>query len=220
MESEEKQNRAENGLSPMASCDPATEATVESSVGDSSSSPATTQTEAEAPAPAGEVRADLSEAHAKLLTEKNEIYDRLLRKQAELENLRKRFAREKEEFSQYLGEKWTRDLLPLLDGFERALSQKSGNVPEEYYRGTELLYRELGEVLRRAGLSPVEAKGKPFDPHLHQAVESVESTEHPDHEVLEELQKGYKFKQRLLRPSLVRVAIRPVPASSGENPEK
>ena len=156
----------------------------------------------------------------KVLAEKNEIYYRLLRKQAELENLRKRLAREKEEFSQYLGEKLTRDLLPLLDGFERALTQKIDNVPEEYYRGMELLYRELWEVLRRAGLAPVDAKGKEFDPHLHQAVESMESTEHPDHEVLEEFQKGYKFKQRLLRPSLVKVAIQPVPASSSENPEK
>ncbi len=159
---------------------------------------------------------NLSEAYRKLLAEKDELYDRFLRQQAESENFRKRVAREKAEFFQFAGEKLVRNLLPLLDGFERALSQKNDKIPEEYYRGTELLFRELQDVLTHAGLSAIEAKGETFDPHLHQAVESVESTEHEDHEVIEEHQKGYKFKQRLLRPSLVKVALQPQAPSSGK----
>ena len=159
---------------------------------------------------------NLSQAYRKLLAEKDELYDRFLRQQAESENFRKRVAREKAEFFQFAGEKLVRDLLPLLDGFERALSQKNDKIPEEYYRGTELLFRELQDVLTRAGLSAIEAQGEAFDPHLHQAVESVESTEHEDHEVIEEHQKGYKFKQRLLRPSLVKVALQPQAPSSGK----
>ena len=159
---------------------------------------------------------NISQAYRKLLAEKDELYDRLLRQQAESENFRKRVAREKAEFFQFAGEKLVRDLLPLLDGFERALAQKNDKIPEEYYRGTELLYRELWDVLSRAGLSAVEAKGETFDPHLHQAVETIESTEHEDHAVIEEHQKGYKFKQRLLRPSLVKVALQPQAPSSGK----
>ena len=89
--------------------------------------------------------------------------------------------------------------------------------PEEYYRGIELLYRELSDVLSRAGMTEVKAKGKVFDPHLHQAVETLESADHGDHEILEEFQRGYKFKDRLLRPSLVKVAVPPAGTTNGSD---
>ena len=104
------------------------------------------------------------EAYKKLLDNKKETYDRLLRKQAELDNFRKRMMREKEEFLQYAGENLVREMLPVLDGFERALQSRNDNVPEEYYRGIELLYRELNEVLSRAGMREIKTKGEVFDP--------------------------------------------------------
>ena len=152
---------------------------------------------------------DLPAAYKKLVAEKQDLYDRLLRKQAELENFRKRTEREKEEFLKHATADLIRALLPALDSFERALSHRDSKVPSQFYHGMELIHRELLEVLGRAGLSPVDTKGKLFDPHYHQAVETVESSEHRDQEIVEELQRGYKLKQRLLRPAIVKVATTP-----------
>src|SRR4051812_43093842 len=139
-----------------------------------------------------------ADAYQKLLQEKQELYERLLRKQAELENFRKRIQREKDDFLQHATADLVRALLPTLDGFERALKHRDPGVPEQFHKGIELIYKQLSDVLGRAGLAPIETAGKIFDPHLHQAVETVESPEHGDHEILEELQKGYKLRQRLL----------------------
>jgi molecular chaperone GrpE len=152
---------------------------------------------------------ETSLANEKLKEEMAQLYERLLRKQAELENFRKRAQREKEEFRQHATEGLVRDLLPVLDGFERALSQRSPAVPESFYQGMELIYRQLYEVLARAGLQPIEALGQLFDPHYHQAVETVEAAGRRDHEIVEELQRGYKLKHRLLRPAIVKVAVKP-----------
>jgi len=149
---------------------------------------------------------DLPAAYQKLLAEKNELYDRLLRKQAELENFRKRAQREKEDLFQHASADLIRGLLPVLDGFERALRQRDPAVPAAFYEGMELIHQELLSVLNRAGATPIETQGKLFDPHLHQAVETVESKEHRDQEIVEELQRGYKLKNRLLRPAIVKVA--------------
>jgi molecular chaperone GrpE len=157
----------------------------------------------------GELPPDLPAAYRQLFAEKQELYDRLLRKQAELENFRKRSKREKEDFLQHATADLVRALLPTLDAFERALKHQDETVTSEYHQGVELIYRELLEVLGRAGLAPLETVGKDFDPHLHQAVETVRSREHRDHEIVEELQRGYKLKQRLLRPAIVRVAVAP-----------
>ena len=159
-----------------------------------------------APAEPG-LPADLPAAYKKLLVEKNDLYDRLLRKQAELENLRKRLQREKEDFLQYATADLIRALLPVLDGFERALRQRDAKVPEEFYQGMELIQRDLLEVLGRAGLTPIETAGKSFDPHVHQAVESVQAPGYRDQEIVEELQRGYKLRHRLLRPAIVKVAV-------------
>ncbi len=167
-----------------------------------SSSPGNASSEAAADLPD-----NLPEAYKKLATEKQDLYDRLLRKQAELENFRKRVQREKEDFLQHANAEVIRMLLPVLDGFERALKHREANVPEQFYQGVELIYRQLLGALNRAGLTPIETAGKSFDPHLHQAVETVEEPGYRDQEIVEEIQRGYKLKQRLLRPAIVKVAV-------------
>jgi molecular chaperone GrpE len=178
---------------------------------------------AEAPAvPPPALPADLPVAYEKLQAERKELYERLLRKQAELENLRKRTQREKEEFRQHAAEELVRALLPTLDSFERALKHRDASAPESLYQGMELIYRELRDILGRAGLTPIETAGKLFDPHLHQAVETVADPERNDQEIIEELQRGYKLKHRLIRPAIVKVAVRPRAEgpSPSEQPEK
>ena len=174
------------------------------------------QTEGPVTAAAGppDVAADLVAAYEKLKAEKDALYDRMLRKQAELENFRKRAQREKEDFLQHATADLIRALLPTLDGFERALKHRDADVPAQFYQGMELIYRDLLEVLSRAGLAPVETVGKTFDPHLHQAVETVEATNHRDQEIVEEFQRGYRLKQRLLRPAIVKVAVAPKTATA------
>jgi molecular chaperone GrpE len=162
-----------------------------------------------APRGASDLPEDLPGAYRQLLAEKHDLYDRLLRKQAELDNFRKRTDREKEELSKLATADLIRSLLPALDSFERALKHRDPRVPREFYQGIELIYRDVLDVLVRAGLDPLDTKGKLFDPHLHQAVESVESEQHHDQEIVEELQRGYKLKQRLLRPAVVKVAVAP-----------
>jgi molecular chaperone GrpE len=151
--------------------------------------------------------ADLDAASLKLKQEKQELYDRLLRKQAELDNFRKRVQREKEDFLQHATADLIRALLPVLDGFERALAHRNSSSPEQFSQGVELIYRELLETLSRAGVNPVETKGRTFDPHLHQAVETVDTPGHRDQEIVEELQRGYRLRNRLLRPAIVKVAV-------------
>lgn len=157
------------------------------------------------PLPPGPV--ELQATIEKLIAEKEAITDRLLRKQAELENFRKRAQREKEEYLHYATTDLIRALLPTLDAFDRALSRRIEGVSEQFYQGVELIHKDLMDVLGRAGLSHFESVGKTFDPHLHQAVEMVEAGERRDQEIVEELQRGYKLKQRLLRPAVVKVAV-------------
>ncbi len=170
--------------------------------------------------PAPELPADLAAAYRKLREEKEGLYDRLLRKQAELENFRKRLQREKEDFLQHATGDVIRALLPVLDGFERALKHREADVPEKFYQGMELIYRDLLEVLGRAGLTSIETAGKLFDPHLHQAVETLEAPGHRDQEIVEELQRGYRLKHRLLRPAIVKVAVVSQGKTSKAQPEE
>src|SRR2546426_2226745 len=141
----------------------------------------------------------------KLKAERDTLVDRLARLQAEFENSRKRAAREQQEFREYAVADVIKSLLPILDSFERALQSPSSRSGE-FRDGVELIYKQLQDALAKMGVKPIPAKGEPFDPHLHQAVEMVETTEADDHQILEELQRGYKFKDRLLRPSMVKVA--------------
>ncbi len=171
---------------------------------DSSSTSA--QGEASAPVPAA-APVGTAETYEKLLAEKKELYDRVLRKQAELENFRKRSLKEKEDLRQYAAEDLIRSLLPTLDGFDRALQHRDENVPAAFYQGLELIYRELREVLGRAGVTPIDTAGQLFDPHMHQAVETVNAPDRRENEIVDELQRGYKLKHKLLRPAIVKVAV-------------
>ena len=157
-------------------------------------------------APGVELPPDLALAYQTLLAEKQELYERLLRKQAEFENFRKRIQREREDFLAHAAADLIRALLPVLDGFDRALKHRDPRVPEQFYQGMELIHRELFEALRRAGLRPVETVGERFDPLVHQAVETVEVPGARDQDVVEEVQRGYKLRHRLLRPATVKVA--------------
>jgi molecular chaperone GrpE len=149
----------------------------------------------------------LAVAYENLTQEKQELYDRLLRKQAEMDNFRKRVQREKEEFLEHATSDLVRTLLPVLDGFERALLHRNSGTADQFGAGVELIYRQLMETLNRAGVKAIETKGKIFDPHLHQAVEAVAAPGFRDQEIVEELQRGYKIKERLLRPAIVKVAV-------------
>jgi molecular chaperone GrpE len=142
-----------------------------------------------------------------LAAEKAEIYDRLLRRQAEFENFRRRAERDRLEFVQFAGMDIVRELLPILDDFERALRVECAD--KNYFKGIELIYQRLFEALKKLGLEPIETAGRKFDPHQHQAVEQVQTEEAEDNAILEELQRGYNFKGKLLRPAMVRVAVKP-----------
>jgi len=150
----------------------------------------------------------LVERCAKLEEEKQAMLNQTLRRQADLDNFRKRVEREKQEFRARAEVELLTQLLPVVDAFERALTAEAANL-EDYRAGVELIYKQLADLLARAGLEPVAAAGEPFDPNLHHAVERVETTDYPDHTVLAELQRGYTFKQQLVRPALVRVAVHP-----------
>jgi len=150
--------------------------------------------------------AALTAERDRLAAEKAEIYDRLLRRQADFDNFRKRIERDRSDFLQYAGMEFVREILPILDDFERALKVES--TDSKYARGVELIYNRLYEALKKMGLEPMDTVGKTFDPNLHQAVERVQTDEVPDQTVLEEFQKGYNFKGRLLRPAMVKVAVK------------
>ena len=141
----------------------------------------------------------------KLKAERDTLIDRLARLQAEFENARKRAAKEQHDFREYAQADAIKALLPILDSFEHALKAPSSDV-SEFRSGAELIYKQLQDALTKLGVRSVPAQGEPFDPHVHQAIEMVETRDVPDHHVVEELQRGYKFKDRLLRPSMVKVA--------------
>lgn len=141
----------------------------------------------------------------KLKSERDTLLDRLARLQAEFENSRKRAAREQQEFRDFATADAIKALLPAFDSFERALQTPSTQL-NEFRSGIELIYKQLQDALNKLGVRPVPAKGERFDPHVHEAIEMVDTTEVPDHQVMDELQRGYKLKDRLLRPAMVRVA--------------
>jgi len=137
-----------------------------------------------------------------------DLQDRLLRRQAEFENFRRRTDRDRSDFLQYAGMELVRDLVPVLDDFERALKAETSDT--DHRKGVELIYQRLFDTLKKMGLEPVEVQpGQPFDPNLHQAVVRVETDEAPDNTILDEFQRGYNFKGKLLRPAMVRVAVKP-----------
>jgi molecular chaperone GrpE len=140
----------------------------------------------------------------KLKREREELIDRLARLQAEFENARKRAAREQQDFRDFALADAVKSLLPVLDSFDRALAQSTKS--NDLRGGVELIQKQFQDALGKLGLQPVPAAGQLFDPRVHEAIEMVETDEVADHHVLEELQRGYKMKERLLRPAMVRVA--------------
>ena len=143
----------------------------------------------------------------KVKAERDELRDLLLRRQAEFDNFRKRTDRERSEYLQWAGMETVKDLLPVLDDFERAMKVAGGS--SDYVKGVEMIYTRMVETLKKLGLEPIDSVGKLFDPHQHQAIERVETDGAPDNTVLAEFQRGYNFKGKMLRPSMVKVSVKP-----------
>jgi molecular chaperone GrpE len=166
----------------------------------------------EAGSPAGETTAaaaaaSLDEQMATLQRERDEYYNLLLRARAEFDNYRKRVDRERLELIETASADLLHDLLPIVDDLERALAAPAdAEAAEPYRRGVELIHRQLLELLRQRGARPVEALGATFDPHLHQAVAHEPAPGRRDGEIIEEYRRGYTLGNRLLRPSMVKVA--------------
>ena len=157
--------------------------------------------------PAGEASA--VEQIQKLVEEKQDLQNTLLRRQADFENYRKRVERERAQERHRGAELLIEQVLPVLDAFDLALSGQSGAASPEYRKGFEIIRAQLWNALAKQGLQPIEAVGKPFDPNLHHAIENVPTTAQPEGTVVGEMQTGYMFHGRVLRPAMVRVASAP-----------
>jgi molecular chaperone GrpE len=138
--------------------------------------------------------------------ERDEYKDLLLRKTAEFENYRKRVDRDRQSLNEAAAASVLEELLPLVDDLERALKADAGADVESYRRGVELIYEKLNDVLRKRGVRPIEALGADFDPYYHQAVAHEHAEGTREGQVIEEFRRGYMLGDRLLRPSMVKVA--------------
>jgi len=148
-----------------------------------------------------ELEAELEKAR----TQSAAYLDRAARIQAEFDNYRKRAAREQQDYREYALADALKTLLPILDSLDRALKTNAASL-DEYRSGIELIDKQFHDALAKLGVEPVAAEGESFDPNLHQAVQMVETDEAEDNHVIDELQRGYKLKDRLLRPAMVRVS--------------
>jgi len=155
-----------------------------------------------------------SEQLQKLLVEKQELTDTLVRRQADFENYRKRVEKERHHDRHRGVETLVEHILPVLDAFDRALAESTDSAYLEYRKGFELIRRQLWETLAKQGLVRIDAVGQQFNPHFHHAIERVETTDHAEGIVVGELQPGYTFHDKVLRPSMVRVAYAPEPESA------
>ena len=169
----------------------------------------------------GETAESASEQVQKLQAEKQELMNMLVRRQADFENYRKRVEKERHQDRHRGVEVLVESILPVLDAFDRALEKADDSASAEYMKGFELIRRQLSDLLAKQGLKRIESVGKEFNPHFHHAIEQVETHEHADGTVIAEMQPGYAFQERVLRPAMVRVAShrgeKAVPASRKEN---
>jgi molecular chaperone GrpE len=149
----------------------------------------------------------LREENERLRAERDALIDRVARLQAEFENARKREVRERADFRDFATAGAIEQFLPVLDNFKLALN--SGGSAEQLRSGVELILKQMDEALRSLNVVPVETVGTQFDPRVHEALENVERTDVPDHQIVDEVRRGYRIKERLLRPALVRVATNP-----------
>jgi molecular chaperone GrpE len=162
------------------------------------------------------VAADSAKAEAemaKVSADLEELRQTLLRRQADFDNYRKRIERERFEDSKRTTARVLEGLIPVIDGFEHALAAHREAEYENYRKGFELIYKQLLDNVTKLGAERIDPLGKAFDPHLHQAVDRAETTEHDDGTILQVFQPGYVFHGRVLRPAMVRVAVHPNPAS-------
>ena len=161
----------------------------------------------------------LSEQVQKLRAEKDELMNMLVRRQADFENYRKRLEKERHAERHRGVELLVERLLPVLDAFDRALAEHQGASADadEYRKGFELIRRQLWDTLSKQGVKRIESVGQEFNPHLHHAIERVETPDYSDGTIIGELQPGYMFHDRVLRPAMVRVAAEPVSKSAGRN---
>ena len=150
---------------------------------------------------------------AKLATDLEDLRQTLLRRQADFENYKKRIERERAEDFKRNTARLIEALIPVIDGFEQALAAHREAEYENYRRGFELIYKQLLDNILKLGVERIDPTGKQFDPHLHQAMDRTETTEHEDGTVLQVFQPGYVFHGRVLRPAMVRVAVHPAAAS-------
>ena len=162
-------------------------------------------------------RAETDEALSALQKERDALKEQFLRAVADFDNYRKRIDRERRELSEYAAADVLLELLPVIDNFERALHASgpaeaghhaAGDI-EPFRKGVELIHKQMLDLLRKRGVVPIEALGADFDPNVHQAVIHEPSDEHREGEVMQEMQRGYKLGERLLRPAMVKVAKRP-----------
>jgi len=156
----------------------------------------------------------------KLIIERDEFKDKFLRNMAEIDNFRKRVKKEKEEHQKYALGDFLKELLVITDNLERALRVKEGESTESsIISGVEMIYRQFIEILNKNGVKEIEAMNKPFDPNIHQALskEEVEHVTGPT--ILEVYQKGFMYNEKLLRPTLAKIAIPPEPVEQTETPE-
>jgi molecular chaperone GrpE len=171
----------------------------------SSEQPGTTEGQAQAAvSPDNELEAQIE----KLRAENSAYLDRLARLQAEFDNFRKRAGREQQEYREYALAEALKLLLPILDSLDRALKTGAAGA-EDFRAGIDLIDRQFHDVLAKLGVEPVPTKGMAFDPNIHQAVQMTPTTEVPENHVVEELLRGYKLRDRLLRPAMVLVAQKP-----------
>jgi len=162
---------------------------------------------APAAGPAAAVEAEQPSELDRVKAERDQLLDRLARQQAEFDNARKRAERERAEYRDYAAGNVIEQFLPVLDNFELAL--QSNGTEEQLRAGVALIVKQMEEILRQMQVIPVPAVGEPFDPRIHEAMGSVDRDDLPDQHVAEEVRRGYKLRDRLLRPALVRVAHNP-----------
>lgn len=163
----------------------------------------------EGTASAAEEPRDAGGEVVELRRERDTLQDRLLRTAAEFDNYRKRMDKERRDLAEFASADIVSELLPIVDNFERALEAPPGPDPESLRKGVELIHKQMLDVLRKRGVKPIEALGADFDPTVHEAVIHEESGSHREGEVMQELQRGYRLGERLLRPAMVKVAKRP-----------
>jgi molecular chaperone GrpE len=211
-----EKNTKSNPVEPIDSAtvppveEPATETPVQATGEEeqAASVPVTEGKEQAAPVPAASGKDQVSRVEFdKLKTERDQLVDRLARLQAEFENARKRSERTKISDREYATANVVEQFLPVLDHFELAL--KADGSIEQLRSGVELIIKQMDEVLRQMQVTPIPTVGEPFDPRLHEALGSVERADLPDQHVAEEIRRGYRLRERLLRPALVRVVSNP-----------